>query len=153
MARTTSYRRYRDRDEMLTAVLEPIAQPTPPAPQADPDQDMQWVVERSRRAVDHGIGRDGLAALVDQCRQSTVPDAVSRGLPACCGCCWCGTAAPLAEVIAHHQARGDMPVDLEVQTFLDCVVGAYLAEQPRSGHVTTDWTDRVTRSCCPPSRP
>lgn len=140
MARTTIYRRYRDRDEMLTAVMEPIAQPTPPAPRSDPEQVLRWVVEQCRGSVDHGIGLGGMAALVTD-QEPWFTDLMRTLLVR--------HRRNLTETIRRRQSLDEVPADLDVETFLDCIVGAYVAEQARSGQVADDWPDRITRTLLP----
>ncbi|WP_051033715.1 TetR/AcrR family transcriptional regulator [Rhodococcus sp. JVH1] len=140
MARTTIYRRYRDRDEMLTAAMAPITQPTPPGPDVPPIQVLRWVVEQSRRAVEGGIGFGGMAALVMEDEPWFTE--LMRSLLV-------QHRSSLAQVLQQRIAAGQIREDLEVETFLDCIVGAYVAERARSGQVEPDWADRVTHSLFP----
>lgn len=140
MARTTIYRRYRDRDEMLTAVMEPIAQPSPPAPDATAQQVLTWLTEQSLRSVDGGVGFGGLAALVtdaDPAFTDLIRSVLVRH------------RRTLTEVVRRHIARGTVRTDLDVETFLDCIVGAYFAERARSGGIAADWNERVAQTLLP----
>ncbi|UQB73392.1 TetR/AcrR family transcriptional regulator [Rhodococcus ruber] len=140
MARTTIYRRYRDRDEMLTAVMEPIAQPSPPDPDATAHEVLMWLAEQSLRSVDGGVGFGGLAALV------TDADPAFTGL---IRSVLVRHRSTLTEVVRHHISRGIVRADLDVETFLDCIVGAYCAERARSGDIDADWNERVALTLLP----
>ena len=140
MARTTIYRRYRDRDEMLTAAMAPITQPTPPGPDEPPSRVLRWVIEQSRRAVEDGIGFGGMAALVTEDEPWFTE--LMRSLLV-------QHRSSLAHVLQQRITAGQIRGDLEVETFLDLIVGAYVAERARSGTVESDWTDRVTHSLLP----
>ncbi|BDB59164.1 MULTISPECIES: TetR/AcrR family transcriptional regulator [Rhodococcus] len=140
MARTTIYRRYRDRSEMLKAVMEPLTRPAPPEPEATAEELLRWVVEQSRLSVDEGIGLGGLAALVTE--QEPWFTELMRSL-------LMRHRQMLAEAIRRHCDDGTVCADLDVETFLDCVVGAYFAEQARRGEVDEDWPARITRTLLP----
>lgn len=140
MARTTIYRRYRDRDEMLTAVMSPITQPSPPAPDAAPARVLRWVVEQSLSSIEDGIGFGGMAALVTE-DEPWFTDLMRSLLVQHRG--------TLTDVLHQHISTGNVRADLDVETFLDCIVGAYFVERARSGEVRRDWVERVVRTQLP----
>jgi len=140
MARTTIYRRYRDRNEMLAAAMEPIAESSSPAPPSTDAQALAWLVEQSLRSVDDGIGFGGLAALVtdaDPASTDLIRSILARH------------RAALGRAVEHDIEIGHGRRDLDVDTFLDCIIGAYFAEHARSGAVEPGWADRVVRTLLP----
>src|ERR1700737_5404516 len=56
VAKTTLYRRYRDREDMLAAALTSLTQPTPPADSSALLPILQWLVQQSLNAIEAGIG-------------------------------------------------------------------------------------------------
>nr|WP_271213721.1 TetR/AcrR family transcriptional regulator [Rhodococcus wratislaviensis]GLK40936.1 hypothetical protein GCM10017611_78110 [Rhodococcus wratislaviensis] len=144
MARTTIYRRYRDRNEMLTAAMAPITQPTPPGPDVPPSQVLRWVVEQSLGSIEDGIGFGGMAALVTEDEPWFTE--LMRSLLV-------QHRSTLAHVLHRHITAGQIRGDLDAETFLDCIVGAYVAERARSGAVESDWIDRVIRTLLPAFAP
>src|SRR5262249_25959129 len=64
IAKTTIYRRYRDRREMLSGALSRSTTPDPLAAQADPRDQLRWVIKEAIKIVEVGIGYGGLAALL-----------------------------------------------------------------------------------------
>ncbi|MFC9555186.1 TetR/AcrR family transcriptional regulator [Rhodococcus sp. NPDC056960] len=140
MARTTIYRRFRDRDEMLTAAMAPITQPRPPGPDAPPTQVLRWVVEQSLSSIEDGIGFGGMAALVTEDEPWFTE--LMRSLLV-------QHRNTLAHVLHQHITSGQIRGDLDVETFLDCIVGAYFTERARSGKVESDWIERVIRTLLP----
>ena len=143
VAKTTIYRRYRDREEMIAAALTSLASPPPPPDTSSLQPVLQWVVEQSFNAIESGIGLGGVAALLtDEDSRFT---ALIRALLV-------EHRAALAVVFEDAAAAGQLRADLDVDTMLDCIVGAYLAERARSGNVRSGWaqTDpsRTMASCC-----
>jgi hypothetical protein len=43
--------------------------------------------------------------------------------------------------------------DIDVQTVLDCIVGAYLSERGRRGSVAPGWSGRALRTILPALKP
>ncbi len=66
IAKTTIYRRYSDRREMLSAALSRVTSPAPPVQETDARERLRWVIEHAVEAVDAGIGCGGFAALLTQ---------------------------------------------------------------------------------------
>jgi len=140
MARTTIYRRFRDRNDMLAAVIAPIAEPTTPAPGTSDVEALTWLVEQSLRSVDEGIGFGGLAALVTDSDPGST-DSIRQILAR--------HRAALSAAVEHYIEGGHGRPDLDIETFLDCVIGAYFAERARSGRVAPGWSSRVVRTLLP----
>lgn len=134
VAKTTIYRRYSNRGEMLTASLSSVAEPEPPADTATLSKVVQWVVEQSLHVVESSIGAGGVAALL------TDDDPEFTTL--------------IRSLLVHHRRHlstvlrraldAESPRSgLDVETLLDMIVGAYLAEIARSGGVRPEWSERV----------
>ena len=134
IAKTTIYRRYRDRREMLSAALSRVTSPEPLAPQTDPPDRLRWVIKRAVEAVDDGIGFGGFAALLT----AQDPDFTTlfREILA-------GQRAELESVIDAGRADGSFRADVDGATLIDAVVGAYTAESARTGTVADGWESRL----------
>jgi hypothetical protein len=125
---------------MLAAALASIAQPRPPANPSELVPVVEWLVEQSYRAVHDGIGAGGIAALLTDANRDYTR--VLRSIVH-------QHRAAVADVIRdamNHQILRD---DIDVETVMDCIVGAYLAERGRSGSVAPGWTERVLRTMLP----
>jgi AcrR family transcriptional regulator len=141
VAKTTIYRRYRDREEMIAAALTSLTSPPPPPPDASSLQPMlQWVIEQSCNAIESGIGFGGAAALLTD--EDSRFAALIRTLLV-------EHRAALAAVVEDAAAAGQLRADLDVDTMLDCIVGAYLAERARSGNVQPGFAQRILRALWP----
>ncbi|MDT5348589.1 MAG: hypothetical protein QOH91_1876 [Mycobacterium sp.] len=144
VAKTTIYRRYRDREDMLAAALTSLTRPPPPADRSSLLPVLEWVVEQSFNAVEAGIGVGGVAALLTE----VDPDFTEliRSLLV-------QHRNVLANVVRDASLADELREDLDVETMLDCIVGAYLAERARSGVVQPGWADRVLRALWPAFTP
>jgi AcrR family transcriptional regulator len=144
VAKTTIYRRYRDREDMLAAALTSLTQPTPPADRSALLPILQWLVQQSLNAIEAGIGVGGVAALLT----GEDPDFTEliRSLLV-------EHRGALANVVRDASLGYEVREDLDVETLLDCIVGAYLAERARSGVVQPGWAKRVLHTLWPAFTP
>jgi AcrR family transcriptional regulator len=140
VAKTTVYRRYRNREEMTAAALSSLTSPPPPPDQSAPQAILQWLIEQSVNAIEGGIGVGGVAALLTD--EDTTFTELIRALLV-------EHRAVLASEIDNAADRGQLRNDLDIDTLLDCIVGAYLAERARRGTVEPGWSQRVLHSLWP----
>ena len=140
VAKTTIYRRYRDREEMTAAALSSLTSPPPPPDESAPQPVLQWLIEQSVNAIEAGIGVGGVAALLTD--DDPAFTELIRALLV-------EHRAALTNEIANAAERANLRDDLDVETLLDCIVGAYLAERARRGTVEPGWTHRVLQTLWP----
>ncbi|MCT7658340.1 TetR/AcrR family transcriptional regulator [Mycobacterium deserti] len=134
IAKTTIYRRYRDRRDMLSAALSRLTTPEPLAVDAQPEDRLRWLIQEAVKAIDAGIGFGGLAALLTD----DDPDFTKlfRRILA-------RQRAELESVIAAAKADGSFRADLDGATLVDAIVGAHIAERARTGRVAAGWESRL----------
>ncbi|GAB90365.1 TetR/AcrR family transcriptional regulator [Gordonia rhizosphera] len=134
VARTTIYRRYRNREEMLTDALVAVGVPDPPPPDMPGEQRMRWVIRRSAAMVFDGIGCGGFAALLTD----TDPEfsTLFRRVLAT-------HRRVLENVLEEGIAAGTIRHDLDPDTLIDGVVGALVAERARTGTIAPGWEERA----------
>lgn len=126
VAKTTIYRRYADRREMLAAALAPLATPPPAHTALDARQRLLWVVERAVDSIEHGIGFGGMAALLTD-EDVEFSDSFRSILAS--------YRRQISDVIDEAKVSGDFRADLDNDALVDGIVGAYVAEQGRLGRV------------------
>ena len=133
VAKTTIYRRYADRREMLTAALTPLATPPKADAALDGRQRLHWVIERAVGSVAHGIGFGGMAALLtdEDLEFSELFRAILGSY-----------RQQVSEVIDEAKITGAFRADLDNDALIDAIVGAYVAERARLGS-TQDWPHRL----------
>src|SRR5689334_12741128 len=64
IAKTTIYRRHRDRRDMLSAALSRVTAPEPLIADAEASDRLRWLIQEAVKTIDVGIGFGGLAALL-----------------------------------------------------------------------------------------
>jgi AcrR family transcriptional regulator len=134
IAKTTIYRRHRDRREMFSAALSPLATLTPLSLDADPRERLRWLIRHAIEAIDDGIGFGGFASLLTE--EDPEFSTLFRQILV-------DHRAKLVNVIDACKADGSMRGDVDPETLIDAIVGAYIAERARDGQVGEDWEGRL----------
>jgi AcrR family transcriptional regulator len=134
IAKTTIYRRHRNRRDMLSVALSRVTTPEPLAAQADAPDRLRWLITEAVNIVEVGIGYGGFAAmLTDEDPEFTK---LFRRILA-------KQRAEVESVIAAGKADGSFRADVDAATLVDAVVGAHIAERTRTGRVATGWEGRL----------
>jgi AcrR family transcriptional regulator len=144
VAKTTIYRRYRDREDMLAAALTSLTQPTPPTDRSALRPILEWLIDQCHNAIDGGIGVGGVAALLTE--EDPAFTELIRSLLV-------QRRKALADVMRDPAVTHLIRDDLDVETLLDIIVGAYLAERGRSGAVAPGWAEPVRQTLWPAVAP
>ncbi|WLP91946.1 TetR/AcrR family transcriptional regulator [Gordonia sp. NB41Y] len=132
VARTTIYRRFSGRDEMLAAALLAVGVPDPEGVGESDVERLRWVIENAGGLIFDGIGLGGIAALV-----TGVDPQFTEVFRRILGV----HLAALTELLARdHERTADGRF---VEMLVDAVVGALVAEHARTGEIADGWTDRL----------
>src|SRR4051794_33023496 len=134
VARTTIYRRYRSREELLARILDEIVE----APFDPPDESLEgqlhWALERARTLLEDGLGRGGTAAvLADTDPEFT--EALQRRLH--------HALTALKDEIAAGVEAGRLGAEVDPDALVGAVFGAYLAEVLQFAAPRPGWADRT----------
>jgi AcrR family transcriptional regulator len=133
VAKTTIYRRYADRQEVLRAVLEAaIGDPGEP-PDADPREKIRWALNQTWQQMTEVLGSGGLAAIIGDSDHRFTELFRSVLVP---------YADALVALIRADVAAGKLRPDLDADAAVSLIVGAYLGELIRRGTVDADFADR-----------
>jgi AcrR family transcriptional regulator len=132
VAKTTIYRRYADRHDLLGAALKhAIGKPGKP-PGADPREKIRWALDQTWQQMSDVLGPGGLAAIIgDTDRRFT--DGFRRIL--------LPYTDALVALIHEDVAAGQLRPDLDAEAAVSLMVGAYLGELLRRGTVDAEFTD------------
>jgi AcrR family transcriptional regulator len=134
IAKTTIYRRYRDREDLLRTVVDRIAdQPLPP-PDLPTREKLRWVLIHARDALDGGLGRGGVAALLTG-EDPQFTDHLRRSLDA--------HLSPLMVMIATDSRAGLLRSDIDADILINVIFGSYLGELLRYGQPRDRWLERT----------
>lgn len=142
IAKTTLYRRHRDRRALLAAALTRLVTPPPSNAHLDRVELVHWAVTQSIDVIVEGIGPGGFAALLTD----SDPD-------------FSGT---FREIIRTQRRPVVTVLDGQFgdgETLVDMIVGSYIAEYARTGTVSAGWHDniagvlgRLAPTAAPPGR-
>jgi AcrR family transcriptional regulator len=134
VAKTTIYRRYENRESLLTAAITSAAT-TIEFPTGLSAQDtLRWVLRHARDTIEHVIGRGTVAAImVDEDPQFTQ---LLLGMIR-------ATSRPLREDLRRRALSGEIKAGLDVELAMSILLGVVVAELIR-GRVTDDaWVEDV----------
>ncbi|GAA1602715.1 TetR/AcrR family transcriptional regulator C-terminal ligand-binding domain-containing protein [Kribbella sancticallisti] len=144
VARTTIYRRYRSRDELMHAVLEQLIDPAPLAPDLPVREKLRWVLDRISDILQNRLGPGGTAAVIansDPVFTSAVRARLATRL------------STLAELMNADRETGRLHANIDPDVVLGLLVGAHLAEVLRFGSPRDGWTDRALELLTPAVTP
>jgi AcrR family transcriptional regulator len=133
VAKTTIYRRYANRDELLRAALTSVIGDPGEPPDSDPRQRIRWALEGTWHQMADVLGPGGLAAVVGATDERFAELFRSVIEP---------FSDALAELIRADVAAGRLRADLDPDAAVSLLVGAYLGELVRRGVVDETFTDR-----------
>lgn len=136
VARTTIYRRYRDRRELLLATLRPVAGAgAPPESLSLPDR-LTWVLDRVREILADTIGMGGVAAVLLD-RDPEFSDALRSTLTE--------ALAPVRDQVCDDVEAGRLGRHVDPDLLLEMILGAYLAQRLRYPTPPEDQVGRLVR--------
>lgn len=136
VAKTTIYRRYADRHELLRAALEDaIGTPGQP-PDADPGEKIRWALNQTWQQMSDVLGPGGLAAIVGDTDHRFTEGFRGILVP---------YADALVALIHEDIAAGKLRPDLDADAAVSLMVGAYLGELLRRGTVGPEFADECIR--------
>jgi len=134
VARTTIYRRYSSRDELMHSVLEHLIDPAPLAPDLPVRDKLRWVVDRVGDILENRLGPGATAAVIAN-SDPEFTTALRARLAT-----WLST---LADLVKLDVIAGRLTADVDPDTLLGLLLGAYLSESLRFGSPRDGWTDQV----------
>ena len=130
VARTTIYRRYRSRDELMTDLLDGLVEAESPAPTLPVPEKLRWVLQRILGLLEHGIDRDPVFT-------SALRSRLAEQLRV------------LQEAMANDVESGRLDARVDPDTLVGLLFGAYLAEVLRYGAPRPEWADRTVTLLAP----
>ncbi|RAV16987.1 TetR family transcriptional regulator [Mycolicibacterium sp. GF69] len=134
IAKTTIYRRHRDRRDMLSVALSRVTFSEPLGAQTEAPDRLRWLIGEAVKTIEIGIGFGGLAAMLTD----DDPDFTKlfRRILA-------RQRTALESVIDRAKTDGSFRADIDSATLIDAVVGAIIAERARTGRVANGWEERL----------
>jgi AcrR family transcriptional regulator len=144
VARTTIYRRYRSRSELMDAILEHLFESTPLAPDLPVGEKLRWVLDTISNILENRLGPGAMAAVIAD-SDPGFTTAVRAQLTT--------RLSSLADLMNADIKTGRLLATIDPDTVLGVLVGVYLAEVLRFGSPRAGWTDRAIELLTPAVTP
>ena len=130
VAKTSIYRRFDDRSELLRVAIGSVMRPPTKAPVAGIAERLEWGLKQLRVLLGEILGPGGVAALMD----NREPDftRMVRGLLR-------PYTTALAKLIDDDVEAGRLRREVDADAVVSLMVGAYLGELARRGRVGKGW--------------
>jgi AcrR family transcriptional regulator len=135
VAKTTIYRHFANRGDMLHAAIDSLTQSPLPAPDVPTREKFRWVLDTARRSMQDGLGLGGVAALLSEQDPEFTQSARAVITP---------YTEQLVELIGRAVAAGNVRADVDADAVLSLIVGAFLGELLRFGRIRDTWLDATT---------
>jgi AcrR family transcriptional regulator len=134
VAKTTIYRRYENRESLLTAAITSAATTVEFPADLTAQETLRWVLRHARDTIEHVVGRGTVAAVImNEDPQFTQ---LLLGMIR-------ATSRPLREDLRVRASAGEIKADVDVELAMSILLGVVVAELIR-GRVTDDaWVDSV----------
>lgn len=133
VAKATIYRRHPDRDSVLRAALEEAIRPPHQAEGATTRARIRWALDEAWRQVSDVLGPGGVSALLAN-TQPEFNDLFRRVLDP--------YTDALVDLIHADVAAGRLRPDVDAETVVSLLFGAYLGELTRRGRVEEGFSER-----------
>ena len=134
VAKTTIYRRYENRDELLRAAVRAAATAVDIPTELSTKETLRWVLRHARDTIEHVVGRGTVAAVL----ANEDPEFTSLLLEMIRN-----TTRPFRENLRERSLAGELPPGIDIELAMSVLLGAVVAELIR-GRVTDDaWVESV----------
>ena len=140
VARTTIYRRYGSRGELMQAVLDELVEEGLPAPTLPVSEKLDWLLQSILEVLDNGIGRGGVAAVLtdsDPEFTNALRDRMANRLRV------------LEQEMTADIDAGRLDPRVDPDTLVGLLFGAYLSEVLRYGEPRRGWAQRTVALLAP----
>jgi AcrR family transcriptional regulator len=134
VAKTTIYRRYENRESLLTAAITSAAMTVDYPSGLSAQDSLRWVLRHARDTIEHVVGRGTVAAvIVNEDPQFTQ---LLLGMIR-------ETSRPLREDLRGRAGAGEIKADIDVELAISILLGVVVAELIRGRPTDDDWVDSV----------
>lgn len=134
VAKTTIYRRFANRRDMLQAALVALVDGPEPAPEVPTREKIRWALVSARRALEDVLGLSSVGAILAQ-QDPEFSESVRAVLNP--------YIDELVGLMDSAVAAGNVRAEVDSDTVLSLVLGATLGERLRFGHVREEWLDHT----------
>jgi len=134
VAKTTIYRRYENRESLLTAAVNSAATAVAIPDDLSAQDAVRWVLKHARDTVEDVVGRGTVAAvIVDSDPHFT---SLLLGMIRT-------TTSPFREDLRARARRGEIKADLDIELAISILLGSVVAEIIRGRPTDDAWVEQV----------
>lgn len=134
VAKTTIYRRYENRDSLLTAAITSAATTIVFPDDLSAEDTLRWVLRHARDMIEQVVGRGTLAAVL--MKEDPQFNELLLGM--------IRTATrPLREDLRRRARNGEITANLDLELAISILLGVVVAELIRGRPTDDDWVDSV----------
>lgn len=134
VAKTTIYRRYENREALLTAVITAASEAVPLPTNLSTRETLGWVLRHARDTIEHVIGRGTVAAVLS----NVDPEFTNLLLEMIRT-----STRPLRENLRTRAAAGELPDDMDIELVMSMLLGVVIAELIRGRQTDDEWVESV----------
>ncbi|MDO7882248.1 TetR/AcrR family transcriptional regulator [Salinibacterium soli] len=134
VAKTTIYRRFENRDELLAAAVVSATRPIDLPEGLSAEDTVRWALRHARDMIENVVGRGALAAVMAD-GDPVFRDVLLGMIRASIG--------PLRHDLRAEVADGELRADLDIELVLSVLMGAVIAEMIRGRPTDDEWVESV----------
>lgn len=134
VAKTTIYRRYENRDELLREAVRSAATAVGIPVDLSTKDTLRWVLKHARDTIEDVVGRGTLAAVLaneDPQFTALLLEMIRN------------TTRPFRENLRERTLVGELPADLDIELAMSVLLGAVVAELIRGRPTDDAWVESV----------
>lgn len=134
VAKTTIYRRYRNREALLRAVIDAAAIRIAVPGDLSAYDTFRWFLVHARETIEHIVGRGAVAAIMlnEDPEFATLLHERIRA-----------NTKPLRDDLRRRSESGELRADLDIELVMSLLLGTFIAESIRGSSSADDWADSV----------
>ena len=134
VAKTTIYRRYENRESLLTAAIASTATTVEFPPGITAHDSLRWVLVHARDTIENAVGRGTLAAVI----MNEDPEFTELLLGMIRN-----STRPLRANLRAHALAGNIRADIDVELAMSMLLGVVVAELIRGRPTDDAWVESV----------
>jgi len=140
VAKTTIYRRFANRDSLLTAAVASAATAIPIPDGLTAQDTVRWVLRHARDTIDDVVGRGTVAAVISDADPEFTEMLLGMIRT---------TTRPFREDLRVRALNGEIRADLDIELVISILLGVVVAEMIRGRPTDDDWVESVIEMLWP----
>jgi AcrR family transcriptional regulator len=134
VAKTTIYRRYRNREALLRAVIAAASVRIAVPKSLSAYDTFRWFLVHARETIEHIVGRGAVAAIMLN-EDPEFAGLLHERIRA--------NTKPLRDDLRLRSESGELRSDLDIELVMSLLLGTFIAESIRGSTSADDWADSV----------